>query len=154
MTSTVAVADSVPSEPAPLELAPLGRMTAQLRKPFTLAGTPSGTRLVFEVASGRIHGERLNATLVGAAAADWLTVGPDGTGTLDVRSLVQTDDGALVLVQYQGRVDTTAGPTAPVYATPRFDTGDDRYRWLNRVQAVAKGAFDGTTLTYDLFELR
>jgi hypothetical protein len=41
-----------------------------------------------------------------------------------------------------------------VYATPRFDTGDDRYRWLNRVQAVAKGRFEGTTLAYDVFELR
>jgi hypothetical protein len=48
----------------------------------------------------------------------------------------------------------SAGPGAPVYTTPRFDTGDDRYRWLNRLQAVAKGSFDGTTLAYDVYELR
>jgi hypothetical protein len=41
-----------------------------------------------------------------------------------------------------------------VYATPRFETGDERYRWLNRIQAVGKGAFDGTTLAYQVYELR
>ena len=43
---------------------------------------------------------------------------------------------------------------APVYIAPRFDTGDDRYRWLNGVQAVGKGRFDGRTLTYELCEVR
>ena len=47
-----------------------------------------------------------------------------------------------------------AGAGAPVYATPRFETGDERYRWLNRVQAVGKGVLHGSTLTYELYELR
>lgn len=34
-----------------------------------------------------------------------------------------------------------------------FD-GDDRYRWLNRVQAVAKGVLNGLTLTYEVCEVR
>jgi hypothetical protein len=82
-----------------------------------------------------------------------LIVGPDGTGTLDVRALVETDDGALIFVQYNGRVDV-GGASTTVYATPRFETGDDRYRWMNQIQAVGKGALDGTTLTYELYELR
>ena len=42
-----------------------------------------------------------------------------------------------------------------VYATPLFRTGDERYQWLTRIQAVAKGAFqpDGT-LVYEMYELR
>ena len=43
---------------------------------------------------------------------------------------------------------------APLYAAPLFETGDDRYRWLNKIQAVGKGAFDGTTLEYELYELK
>ena len=140
-------------DPEPLELVPLGRMVAALRAPFSLEGTPSGSRLIFEVEDGRIEGERLRGRMVGKAGADWLTVGPDGTGSLDVRSLLETDDGALVFIHYTGRVDMSR-IGAPVYATPRFDAGDERYHWLNRIQAVGKGAFDGTTLTYDLFELR
>jgi Protein of unknown function (DUF3237) len=139
--------------PEPLELVPLARMVATLREPFSLAGTPSGTRLIFEVEDARIEGERLQGRLAGRAAADWLTVGPDGTGSLDVRSLLRTHDGALVFVHYTGRVDMTARG-AHVYATPRFDSGDERYMWLNRIQAVGKGLLDGSTLTYDLFELR
>ena len=136
-----------------MELVPLATMTATLSHPFALSGTPVGNRLIFEVESGSIEGERIRAQLKGRAAADWLAVGPDGTGTIDVRALVDTDDGALVFLQYQGRVDANS-PSGPVYIAPKFETGDDRYRWLNRVQAVGKGVFDGTTLTYELCEVR
>jgi hypothetical protein len=136
-----------------LELVPLGTMVGILRSPFVLADTPAGTRMVFELESGEVDGERLRGRLVGRSGADWMVVGPDGTGSLDVRMLVETHDGALVLVHYTGRVDTTVSG-APIYATPRFDTGDQRYRWLNRIQAVAKGTLDGSTLTYELHELR
>ena len=146
-------AATTPPRP-PLELVPLARMQADMRAPFVLSGTPAGDRLIFEVQSGTIEGSRLRGVMEGQAAADWLTIGPDGTGTLDVRALVRTHDDALVFIQYLGRVDTTGGPGAPIYATPRFETGDARYAWLNRIQAVGKGAISGTTLTYDLFELR
>ena len=137
-----------------LELIPFATMVAELRAPLMLAGTPAGTRLIFEVESGSIKGDRINATMKGSANADWLVIGPDGTGTLDVRALAQTDDGALVYIQYFGRVDTSAGLGAPVYATPRFETGDERYAWLNKIQVVGKGFTEGSTLTYDLYELR
>lgn len=137
-----------------LELIPLGTMTAELRKPLFLRGTPVGDRLIYEVESGRIEGDRLNGKLKGQSAADWLVASPDGTGTLDVRALVETDDGALVFLHYTGRVNLAGGPSAPLYSTPLFETGDERYRWLNTVQAVGKGAMAGSTLTYDLYELR
>jgi hypothetical protein len=47
-------------------------------------------------------------------------VGPDGTGTLDMRAVVETDDGALIFLHYQGRVDLSAGPGAPLYAAPLY----------------------------------
>jgi hypothetical protein len=136
-----------------LELLPLATMVAELREPQVLPGTPAGTRMIYEVESGEICGERLRATMHGRAAADWMLVGPDGTGTLDVRSLVRTDDGALVFIQYRGRVDLSR-PDAPVYSTPRFETGDERYGWLNKIQAVGKGVLSGSTLRYELYELR
>jgi hypothetical protein len=135
-----------------IELVPLGTMVGHLRTQFTLKGTPVGTRLIYEVESGTISGERLNAKMVGQAAADWLVVGPDGTGTLDVRMLIETDDGALVFMTYNGRVDLNN--LLHVYSTPRFETGDERYLWLNKIQAVGKGTLDGQTLTYELCEVR
>ena len=137
-----------------MELVPLGTMTAQLRKPYRLPKTPVGDRLIYEVASGEFAGERLRGVMHGTSSADWLTIGPDGTATLDVRSVLLTDDGAYVFLHYSGRVDVSNGPGAPLYAAPLFETGDDRYRWLNRVQAVAKGALDGLVLSYEVCEVR
>jgi hypothetical protein len=136
-----------------LELLPLATMVAELRPPKVLPRTPVGTRMIYEVVSGHLDGERLRAKMSGVASADWLLAGPDGTGTLDVRSLVETDDGAMVFIQYRGRVDLST-PGAPLYSTPRFETGDPRYGWLNKLQAVGKGVLDGNTLTYELYELR
>jgi len=138
-------------EPDALELVPLARMTISLREAIVLAGVPAGTRLIAEVADARVEGERLSGSVKGSANADWLTIGADGTAALDVRALLETDDGALVFIQYPGRLHLAA---QTAYATPLFETGDDRYRWLNGLQAVGKGKTDGTTLVYDLFELR
>jgi hypothetical protein len=80
----------------------------------------------------------------GTAIADWASIGPDGTCQLDVRATMETDDGALIYIQYNGRCDLSGGFEAagPVYAAPRFETGDPRYAWLNKVQAVQKGEYD------------
>jgi Protein of unknown function (DUF3237) len=47
-----------------------------------------------------------------------------------------------IFVQYQGRADLSRGLQLPltVYVAPRFETGDERYAWLNRIQAVGKGS--------------
>ncbi len=137
-----------------MELVPLGTMTAVLRKPYHLPKTPAGDRLIYEVDSGTFVGDRLNGVMHGTSTADWLTIGPDGTATLDVRSVLRTHDDAYVYLYYSGRVDVSNGFDAPLYAAPLFETGDDRYRWLNRVQAVAKGVLDGLTLTYEVCEVR
>ena len=138
-----------------LELVPLARAVLTLAEPIMRPDTPSGTRVIFEIVASRWEGERLRAHQRGVAAADWLTVGPDGTGTLDVRMTLETHDGALLLVQYGGRVDSSRGfGGGPVYSAPRFETGDERYGWLNRVQAIAKGEVAGNTVTYDVFEVR
>ena len=137
-----------------MELVPLGTMTAVMRKPYSLPKTPSGDRLIYEVESGSFVGDRLRGEMHGTSTADWLTIGPDGTATLDVRSVLRTHDGAFVFLHYSGRVDVSEGFGKPLYAAPLFETGDDRYRWLNRVQTVAKGTLDGLVLTYEVCEVR
>lgn len=135
-----------------IELVPLGTMTFTLSTPMVLTDTPRGTRVIVEVTGGTFVGERVRAKQHGAAAADWLTVDAHGLGTLDVRGVMETDDGALIYATYSGRIDTAAG-TGPI-AAPLFDTGDDRYRWLAKIQAVAKGTIDGDTLSYEVYEVR
>ena len=50
-------------------------------------------------------GERLNGTVKGNAAADWMRTSKDGIASLDVRVVVETDDGALIYITYEGRAD-------------------------------------------------
>lgn len=140
-----------------LQLVPLCRLIGQLEPPIVLENTPSGTRYIFPVKGIRIEGERIKANMKGGLSADWATVSSTGVGTLDVRALVETEDGAAIFVHYPGRVDMAAGPgNAPVYASPLFDTGDPRYAWLAKIQAVAKGTItpDLSEVVYQVFEVR
>jgi hypothetical protein len=139
-----------------IELVPRGTARIRLQTPIVLEGTPRGTRRIVELSGITIDGERLDAHQKGSAAADWLLVSPDGTGMLDVRYCAETHDGALVYVSYAGRLDVSGGlGAAPIYATPVFETGDARYTWLNKIQAVAKGTIDPSrALTYEMYELR
>jgi hypothetical protein len=140
-----------------IELIPLCTATIRLAEPFFVPNTPLGTRVIAECRSFDVVGERLNAHLKGNAAADWLTVDGRAQGTLDVRLLLETDDDALIFVSYRGRIDLSGGPgTSPSYAAPLFDTGDERYAWLNKIQAIASGQLTdgGTILVYDMYEVR
>jgi hypothetical protein len=138
-----------------IELVPLATATVTLGDPFMLPETPVGTRVIGEVVDAVLEGERINARMKGRAAADWLSISAQLVGSVNVRMLFETDDGALVYVQYLGRMDLSAGPGAkPIYTSPLFETGDTRYTWLNTVQAVGKGYLDGTTLIYEIAEVR
>ncbi len=76
----------------------------------------------------------------GHAAADWMTLSPELVGTLDVRGLLETHDGALVYSWYHGRLDLSKPVgSGHIYAAPLYETGDERYTWLNTIQAVGKG---------------
>ena len=138
-----------------LELIPFGTAEIGLGEPIMMPGGPSGTRAIVEITSASYQGERLRGKLKGVAAADWLVVSPQGVGMMDVRLTVETDDGALLYGAYAGRVDISQGiDGATVYSTPLFETGDDRYQWLNGLQLVAKGVIDQGVLRYEIYELR
>jgi len=137
-----------------IELVALCSIVFELADPFVLPNTPAATRVVVDVKDFVVDGDRLRGRMKGSAAADWLAIGPEGTATLDVRATMETHDGALVFLYYQGRRDFSEGMDAPIYTAPKFEAGDERYGWLNKIQAVAKGTLEGTTLTYEVYEVR
>jgi len=140
-----------------IELVPLCTIRVQLKPPIDVGTGPAGTRMILEVASAEFTGDRLTGELLGAAAADWSVLSGDGTGTIDARLTVRTADGATVFVQYNGRLDVSRGLQFPltVYVTPRFETGDERYAWLNRIQAIGKGILSADlSLDYEWYEAR
>src|SRR5215472_12430461 len=109
-----------------IELVPLCTARIQLKPPIEAGAGPAGNRVIGEVASAEFKGDRLTGELLGAAAADWLLVSADGTGTVDARLALRTHDGAAIFVQYNGRMDFSKGLQFPIvaYVAPLFETGD------------------------------
>lgn len=131
-----------------LELVPLCTATVTLAETINV----SSSLVIAEVVDLEVTGERLRGHLHGRASADWLQLSPLGFGIVDVKMTIETDDGALVLVTYGGRLQLE---TVTAYTAPTFHTGDERYAWLNGIQAAAKGTFDPSgKLVYEIFELR
>lgn len=138
-----------------MELIPLCTLDAAIGAIHPVGDGPAGTRTIAEVTSGTATGERLNGVVKGTSGADWMLSNASGIATLDVRVLIETDDGALVYMTYGGRADWSEGPgTKPIYIAPRFETTDERYAWLNSVQAVGKGALTAGGVSYEVFEVR
>ena len=140
------------------EFVPLCTVVVALEPTLSVGVGPAGDRSVGGYRAVTVEGERLSATLAGPAAADWL-YRTGGTGIIDARMTLRTGDGALIHVSYGGRLDLSnpaAGITA--YIAPVFETGDERYAWLNKVQAAGKGRYivegGNARIEYDLFEVR
>lgn len=137
-----------------LELHPLGRMEVHLSEPISIGGGPKGSRTVIDVPAVKLTGDRISAELATNDAADWATFSEDGKlAALDVRLTLKTDDGAYIYVEYTGRLNAETGMIA---VAPTFETGSEKYAWLNGVQAVAAGQVDLATglLIYNVFEAR
>ena len=141
-----------------LELIPLCTATITPVLAADLGVTPAGRRLMVTIQHAVWEGDRLKAHLKeGTTAGDWMIIGADGAALIDIRLTLETDDGALVYVEYQGRRDFSQvyqGNDAPVYIAPRFETSDERYLWLNKIQAVGKGTVEGESRIYEVYEVR
>lgn len=137
---------------ATAELVSMGTITVQLGQRIEVGSGPKGTRLVVDVESIEVESDRVKASLAATDAADWLTLSEDGSiGCVDVRFTLKTDDGAYIYVEYAGRADMANGLIA---TAPTFQTGDERYAWLNKIQAVGAGALEGNgRLIYSLYEV-
>jgi Protein of unknown function (DUF3237). len=55
-------------------------------------GSAGGGRLIVPVSGGTFAGARLKGTII-PPGGDWIVQRPDGSRVLDVRILLQTDDG-------------------------------------------------------------
>lgn len=134
-----------------VELIPLGTLTVIVDNHVRLEGVPAGTRVVGTAFEASFEGERVRATELLAPASDWVTVHADGTGSVDARLAFRTDDGARILMRYGGRIAYRGDEGASVVIAPTFETDDERYAWLNAVQAVGKGERVGTRLVYEVY---
>ncbi len=139
------IKEQLPGVDDAISLIPLFKGAWQQAPYVILPKTPAGTRVVIEMPSGKLEGRGISAQTKGRANADWFVIGPDGTGTADFRGTVETADGATIYISGQGRCDISTGFSAGTVLRghAHFETGNDQYRWLNKVHAVFRGIVVG-----------
>lgn len=109
--------------------------------------------------SGQFEGPGIKGTI---KAGDWFLTRSDGIGEADVRGTMRTDDGALIYMRYTGLLDlrsvgaaVTSSGTRQVRTAVRFETGAERYRELNCVQAIGIGEinFASGQIKYNIYAI-
>src|SRR5256885_16337381 len=103
--------------------------------PTNLA-TANGGRLIVPISGGTFTGPRLKGTII-PPSGDWVVQRPDGSRVLDVRILLQTDDGQKIYVSWRGIAYTPPGGAFNAHIVPVFKTAASKYAWLNNVVAGA-----------------
>ena len=151
-----------PSMPRGIEAEPLFDMHVDLA-PAQAITSPGGTRMVFIAERGVFRGERLAGEVL-PGGGDWLLVGTDRVGRIDARATLRTDDGALIGftntgvidlgeegLEIYGRGEDVPWDKAYIRSTPLFETGDERYAWLNRTVSVAINELGPRHVNYRIF---
>ncbi len=136
---------------------------ADLKPPQEIGKTAFGTRAIYDVTGGSFEGPALKGKIL-PSGGDWILVDDQGVGRLDVRCTFETDDGALIYIQYFGIVVIDPDRMNPAEESqygdtyfmtqPRFETADSRYQWLNRVVAVAEGRGMPNAVEYKVYQLK
>lgn len=119
-------------------------------------------------AGGSVEGPRIKGKLV-APSGDWLRVMPSGIFRLDVRETIQTDDGELIFMSFNGVIQCSKEQSDRFNAggelkaddchfinAPTFETKSEKYGWLNAVQAVGKmtSVKGADHVDYDIFAVK
>ena len=149
-----------------MKLEPLLRAEITLAPAQELGDAPLGRRRIIPITGGRFRGERLAGRVL-PGGADWQVVCGDGLSQLEARYTLETDDGALVYVRNVGLRHGPAEVLAKLAAgepvdpsryymrtTPTFETGAERYRWLNRIVCVATGLRRKDAVELDVYEVK
>nr|WP_294523428.1 DUF3237 domain-containing protein [uncultured Rhodopila sp.] len=127
--------------------------------------TPIGNRRIGLVAGGTFEGPKLRGIVL-PGGADWIIGRPDGVTMLDVRIVLQTDDGAAIGLTYRGLrhgpADVMAKVNSGQFVDPSlfyfriaatFETAAPRYAWLNGVFGIGTGSRPPEGPVYDIFEV-
>jgi hypothetical protein len=149
-----------------LNLQRLFRAEITLAAPQELGDSPLGRRRIINITGGRFTGERLSGRVL-PGGADWQVIRADGVADLDARYTLETNDGALIYVRNKGyrhgpaevlkKLSLGENVDPALYymrTTPRFETGDARYAWLNRIVCVATGARRPAAVELEVFEVQ
>jgi hypothetical protein len=134
-------------------------------QPAQAIATPLGARMTFITTGGRVEGPKLRGEIL-PGGGDWLQVGSDAVGRVDVRATLRTHDDALIHYEARGIIKIpadglerlAAGEVLPfeetyVRTTPKFETSDERYAWLSEAVCVGYNVLSPDHIDYRIYKV-
>jgi hypothetical protein len=147
-----------------LRTKPLFVLREQVPPLLVVGQTPNAFRRIGVIQGGSFEGDRLSGELV--SGNDWQSVRTDSCIRLDVRLVLRTSDGALIVMTYQclragspsviEKLDRGEAIDPASYyfrMTPLFETSTPKYDWINRIVAVGIGHRLADGPIYSIFEV-
>ncbi len=148
-----------------LSPAPIFTVTAELAAMMTLGRTPYGERRVIGIVGGTVQGPKLNGRIL-PGGADWQIVRADGAADIQARYIIESDQGARIVVNSTGlrhgppevlaqlaRGDKVDPARYYFRTVMRFETADAGVDWLNRILALARGERQARSVRLDVYEV-
>jgi Protein of unknown function (DUF3237) len=117
------------------------------------------------IVSGRFHGPKLNGKVL-PGGGDWLIKRRDGVIHLDVRAILETDEGHAIYMTYTGRLKSSPAidermargetiPASDLYfrTLVQFETAAESLLWMNDIVAVGIGSRRPNGPVYSIYEI-
>lgn len=158
------LSDSLPETLKSVRTRPLFVLKEAVPPLFVVGQTPNGFRRIGVVPGGSFEGERLSGEVV--SGNDWQSVRTDSCIKLDVRLLLKTTDGALIVMTYTSlragspdiiqKLDKGEHVDPASYyfrMIPIFETSAPQYDWINRIVSVGVGHRLADGPLYSIFEV-
>jgi len=141
-------------------------MPVEVEIPLQIVGsTPMGERRIAKITGGTFEGPELKGTIL-PGGGDWLLQCADGSLQLDVRATLKTYDGALIYMTYRGyrhgpaevmeqlNKGNAVDPSKYYFrVAPFFETGAEKYTWLNRIVSVGTGSRLPSGPVYEIYQI-
>ncbi|CAK7205327.1 hypothetical protein SEUCBS139899_008097 [Sporothrix eucalyptigena] len=142
LTAAIAVVGASAATPKPPTLTFLYSINITMAATQDIGVTPIGDRGILPINGGSFSGPKLSGNVT--AGLDWGLTDSKGTFSPEAVYVLQTTDGAKIMVTERGRAPNVI---------LQFDTGHANYSWLNTAVGYASGGPSAAGISLDVWQL-
>ena len=130
-----------------------------------LGDTPYGSRRIFRLNTGSFEGPKLKGMVL-PGGGGWSLMRRDDVLEFETRLTLETDDKAQIYMSWKGlrhgpkevidrlnRGESVDPGTYYFRGTPYFETGSEKYAWMNRICSIASGSRTASGRTLQVFQV-
>jgi hypothetical protein len=140
-------------------------ITAHVGSVTSAGDIGTGVRRIIPITGGEVKGRNVNGKVC-AFGADFQIIRPNELIELEAKYAFQTDDGAVIYVENRGirfgpvellqrlKRGEPVDPGLIYFRTvPKFETGDEKYRWLMESLFVGSAARHADRVVIDVHQV-